>query len=83
MADHELSSMEIEPAKNGGHTVRHRYKSKPVHRKGAMHSGMEMGYKDPDEFVFGKGENKQMMAHVSKHLGIGAAVPAQTDTAGA
>lgn len=79
---HEIASIEISPAENGGHTVRHRFKSKPTYRKGAMHSGMESNYKEPEEHVFGKGQDKAMLAHVGKHLGIGASVPAQTDDAG-
>jgi hypothetical protein len=79
---HELASIEITPAENGGHTIKHRFKSKPVMRKGAMHSGMEMGYQEPEEHVFGKGQGKEVMAHIGKHLGIGAPAKAQTDEAG-
>lgn len=71
MAEHELRSMEITPASNGGHTVRHTFKSKPSYRKGGMHGGMENSYKEPEEAVFGKDEHAKLMAHIGSKLGIG------------
>lgn len=76
---HAIDSIEITPASEGGHIVKKRFKSKPVKRSGAMHSGIESHYKEPEEAVFGKGQDKEMMAHVAKHLGIGGAVKAQAD----
>ena len=77
---HKIASIEITPADTGGgHVVRKRFKSKPVKRSGAMHSGIESHYKEPEEAVFGKGQDKEMMAHVAHHLGIGGAVKAQAD----
>jgi hypothetical protein len=66
----ELESLRIEPAKNGGHTVRHSYKRVAVHRKGSMSGGMGYDYPESEEFVFGPDDNEKMMAHVSKHLGL-------------
>jgi hypothetical protein len=71
---HEIASIEITPAENGGHTVKHRFKSKPTYRKGGREAGMGMSYQEPEEHVFGKAEGKKMLAHVGKHLGIGAPV---------
>ena len=78
-AKKEIERIEITPAKNGGHTVRHSFKSKPSYSKS---HGMGMEHVPSEEVVFGSGEGKKMMAHVGKHLGIGAPVKAQTDEAG-
>jgi hypothetical protein len=79
---HEIASIEISPAENGGHTVKHRFKTKPTYKRGGPHAGMSDMYREPEEHVFGKGQDKAMLAHVGKHLGIGASVPAQTDEGG-
>jgi len=63
--------MEITPAENGGHTIRHSFKSKPTLRKGGMNSGMGMEYQEPEEHVFGKDEGAKVMSHIGKHLGLG------------
>lgn len=64
-----LKRMEIEPAENGGHTVTHHGKPKMTKDRNA-HSGMAMGYQEPERHVFGKGEGHEMLAHVANHLGI-------------
>lgn len=64
-----LKRMEIDPAENGGHTVTHHKKEKMVRDRGA-HSGMSMGYQEPERHVFGSGEGHEMLAHVANHLGI-------------
>lgn len=61
----ELASMRIEAAKNGGHVVRHDYRSKATYSKSG---GMGMDYPQPEEHVFGKGENAKLLAHISTHL---------------
>lgn len=66
---HEVSRIEIEPSENGGHTVTHHKKPKMSRDRGA-HSGMSMGYEEPEKHVFGKGEGHEMLAHVANHLGI-------------
>jgi len=58
--------MEIEPAENGGHTVTHHWK--PMQREGKH--GIQETYVEPESHVFGAGEGKKMMAHISDHLGI-------------
>ncbi len=68
----ELDSIRIEPAKNGGHTVRHSYKSRQVYVKG-RNGGMRTEYPESEEFVFGPDDGDKMMAHVAKHLGMKAA----------
>lgn len=89
MAKHQLESMEISPAKNGGHVVRHRFKPTPVMKKGGMGGGMGMDYPQPEEHVFGPGDNAKVMAHVGKHLGLKgapaappAAIPGESESEG-
>ena len=64
-----LIRMEIEPAENGGHTVTHHLKPKMTKSRDA-HSGMAMGYQEPEKHVFGADEGHEMLAHVANHLGI-------------
>ncbi len=67
MAEKKIRNIEIEPAENGGHTVTHRFKEQPTHsRKG----GMSMGYIEPEQHVFGPGDDEKMLGHVAKHLGL-------------
>jgi hypothetical protein len=66
----EVESIRIEPAKNGGHTVRHSYKRMPVHRKGGPNAGMGYDYPESEEFVFGPDDGDKMIAHVRKHAGV-------------
>lgn len=75
----ELEGMHISPAKNGGYTVRHSYRAKPVMRRGAMNGGMGMDYPESEEHVFGANQGKEMLAHVSKHLGVTPAAPASDE----
>jgi hypothetical protein len=66
----EIEGIRIEPAKNGGHTVRHNYKSRRVYRKAGPNAGMGTEYVEPEEFVFGPDDNEKMLAHVAKYLGL-------------
>jgi hypothetical protein len=63
----ELASMRIEAAKNGGHVVRHDYRSKATYSKSG---GMGMDYPQSEEHVFGKTENAKLAAHIATHLGL-------------
>ena len=65
----QLRRMEIEPAENGGHTVTHHLKPKMTKSRDA-HSGMAMGYQEPEKHVFGADEGHEMLAHIANHLGI-------------
>jgi hypothetical protein len=70
----KIAHMHIEPAQGGGHVVEHHFKPK---MKGG--SGAFMEHSEPAKHVFGKGEGEQMLAHLKKHLGIGAAAAPKTD----
>jgi hypothetical protein len=64
-----IERMEIKPAENGGHVVTHHMKPK-MGRDSKAHSGMAMGYSEPETHVFGKDEGHEMLAHVANHLSI-------------
>lgn len=64
-----LKRMEIEPADNGGHTVIHHKKEK-MGRDAKSHSGMSMGYQQPERHVFGAHQRHEMLAHVANHLNV-------------
>lgn len=64
-----LKRMEIEPAENGGHTVTHHKKDKMT-RDRCAHSGMSMGYQEPERHVFGPHEGHEMLAHIANHLNV-------------
>lgn len=55
----ELSSMRISKSDNGGFAIEHAFKSD---RPGEYH--------EPETHVFGEGNGKEVLAHVSEHLGI-------------
>jgi hypothetical protein len=65
----EVRRIVIEPSENGGHTVSHEYKPKMSRDRGA-HSGMSMGYEEPERHVFGAGEGHEMLAHVANKLNV-------------
>jgi hypothetical protein len=65
----KLTRIEIEPAENGGHTVRHHYKTE-MRRDSRSHSGIMMGAEEPEHHVFGPHEGHEMLAHVANHLEI-------------
>jgi hypothetical protein len=65
----EVRKIEIEPSENGGFTVTHHNKPK-MSKDSKAHSGMSIGYEEPEHHVFGKGEGHEMLAHVANHLGI-------------
>jgi hypothetical protein len=74
MAGHkQLRSMEIEVAENGGHTITHRFKAKPVMRRGSMGGGMGMDHPEPEQHVFGPADGGKVMEHIKKNLGLGGA----------
>lgn len=66
----QLERIEIHPAKNGGHTVRHEFQRQPNKKGGSMSSGVYMERPEPEEHVFGPGDGAAMMAHVAKNLGV-------------
>ena len=72
----ELRSMTIEPAENGGHTVHHSYKARPVMRKGSMSGGMGMDYPESETHVFGPADGKKLAAHIATNLGLKQGAPA-------
>lgn len=65
----EIRRIEVEPAENGGHTVTHHFKEEKVKDRHA-HSGISMGYTEPEHHVFGKDEGHAMLAHIANHLQI-------------
>lgn len=67
---YKLDRLEIRPAENGGHTVRHEFKRKVANRKGGMNGGLYMDRPEPEEHTFGPDDGEQVMAHVSKALGL-------------
>jgi hypothetical protein len=68
-----IRRMSIEPDDHGGHTVEVQFKETPTHTKG---QGMSMGYHEPERKVFGKGQHKEMLAHVHTSLNLSADKPA-------
>lgn len=66
----KIRRIEIEPSENGGHTVTHHLKEKPMHS--TKHGMIGSGYQEPERHVFGKEEGHEMIAHVAEHLGINA-----------
>lgn len=80
----KLHHIEIHPGKNGGHRVVHEYERRPAKRDGAMSGGMYMERPEPEEHLFGEGEDQKVMAHVAKALGFrkgGSAGGAKDETA--
>lgn len=65
----KLLRIEIEPAENGGHTVRHHYKEES-RRDSRSHSGIFVGHSEPEHHVFGPHEGHEMLAHVANHLNV-------------
>jgi hypothetical protein len=63
----KIESIEIRPAENGGHTVRHQF-AREVQSKKMGDIGM--GRPEPEEHVFGDGQHGEMMGHVAKALGM-------------
>jgi hypothetical protein len=64
-----IERMEIRPAENGGHVVTHHMKAK-MSRDSKAHSGMSMGYPEPEMHVFGKEESHKMLKHIAAHLNL-------------
>ena len=59
----QLERIEIQPAENGGHVVTHHYARKPSGKSQAFYMGEE-----PEKHVFGKGEHRELVAHVTSAL---------------
>ena len=57
----QLDHIRISKGANGGHVVEHHYASSAG---GA--------YQEPEKFPFGDDDGDEMMAHVSKHMGVSA-----------
>lgn len=70
---HEMDHMRITPAENGGHVVEHHFKMSTKGKSGAF-----VEHHEPESHVFGKGEGAQLLSHLKKHLGIGAAASPKT-----
>jgi len=64
----KVKSIEVERSANGGMIARHRFDN----------SG-EGPYKDSEEHTFGKDQEKEVMAHLAEHLGLGGKKAAQTE----
>jgi len=64
-----LRRMEIEPADNGGHLVRHHFEANLRYRRG-LAGGFEEAARAPEEHVFGRGEHKELLEHIGQHLGL-------------
>ncbi len=71
----KIEHMRITPAENGGHVVEHHFAPK-MQKTGAF-----MEHQEPEKHVFGPGDGHKMIAHVKKHLGIGAAPSPKTEQA--
>lgn len=54
-----LESLTAKPSENGGHTITHHYKS-----------SNGMGYFPSEDHTFGKGQDKDVIKHLVKHLGL-------------
>lgn len=65
--DKHLHRLEIEPAENGGHVVRHHHRE--ISKNNKSHSGISV-YSEPETHVFGPDEGHEMLAHVANHLHI-------------
>jgi hypothetical protein len=63
----QLEDIRITPSENGGHTVRHGFKSQ---RTNSPRNGLTSHYVEPEEFVFGASEHGKMLGHVKKALGL-------------
>jgi hypothetical protein len=63
----KIESIEIVPAKNGGHTVNHRFAREA---KSEKMGDMYMTSPSPETQSFGAGEHAATMAHVAKSLGM-------------
>ena len=63
-----VKSIEVERAANGGILATHRYDN----------SG-DGPYKEPKQHAFGKEQEKEVLAHLAEHLGIGGKKPAESD----
>jgi hypothetical protein len=74
-----IRRIEIEPAENGGHTVRHYYREE-MKKDRHSHSGMAPQYHEPEHHVFGEHEGHEMLAHVANHLAIPVEEKGETDT---
>lgn len=65
-----LESLEIRPSKNGGHTITHHFKPRPISERGAMRGGLSMHMPESETHAFGRGQQDQMTAHIMKSLGL-------------
>jgi len=69
-----IRRIEVEPAENGGHTVTHHFKEEKVKDRHS-HSGVSVGYVEPEHHVFGKDEGHEMIAHIANTLSIPKHIP--------
>lgn len=74
----QMHRMEIIPAEGGheafkGATVMHHMRE--MARNNKAHSGVSMGYSEPESHVFGESEGHKMLAHIAEHLHISTKAP--------
>lgn len=55
-----LEEISVKRSANGGFIATHRYDN----------SGPGVGYHEPEQHTFGKGEGSAMMQHVGQHMGV-------------
>jgi hypothetical protein len=79
MAQKKLESIEIRPAENGGHVVRHEFKRQVVNRKGAMNGGFESERPPSEEHVFGPDQHQEVLSHIASVLGVKKAAEAKEE----
>lgn len=65
----KLHHMEIHPAHNGGHTVKH-FMEHSMKRDGKSHSGISYLPPEEEHHVFAEHEGHEMLAHIANHLDI-------------
>ena len=69
----QIEEMRIRPGQNGGHSITHEFKREVSSKKLG-----DMGYSRPnsEDFNFGPGQDSEVLAHISEHLGLkGAPAP--------
>ena len=65
-----VHKLEIHRGVQGGFRVTHHFAPKATLKRGAMSGGMAMQTPEPQEHLFGPGDNSAMLAHVAQALGV-------------
>jgi hypothetical protein len=63
-AEPKVEEIHLKKAENGGHIAEHHFEQGP-----------EVNYKKPEPHVFGESEGKQLLSHISEHMGIKSEAP--------